>query len=100
MMTKNTDIISLMGLTVCMQSLTIRHVLDAMHCEKNICENIMKTIWGLKDNLKVRMDLAEANIRPELHTVLSGARGTLLIPRAPYILSRAKKVCSQISSVD
>ena len=75
-----------------MQSLTIRHVLDAMHCEKNICENIMKTIWGLKDNLKVRLDLAEANIRPELHAVAGGAGGTLLIPRAPYILSRAEKV--------
>lgn len=75
-----------------MQSLAIRHVLDAMHCEKKLCENIVKTIWGLKDNLKVLMDLAEANIRPELHAISGGAEGTLLIPRAPYILSRAEKV--------
>jgi hypothetical protein len=64
MTTKSTDIIPLMGAIVYMQSLTIRHVLDAMHCENNLCENIMKTIWGLKNNLKVRIDLAEANIRP------------------------------------
>ena len=52
----------------------------------------MKTIWGLKDNLKVRMDLVEANMRPELHAVPGGTRETLFIPRAPYILSRAEKV--------
>ena len=52
----------------------------------------MKTIWGLKDNLKVWMDLVKANIRPELHAVFDGARGTLLIPRASYILSRVEKV--------
>ena len=63
-----------------------------MHCVKNIYVNIMKTIWSLKDNLKVRMDLAKANIRPELHAVSGGAKGTLLIPRAPYILSRAQNV--------
>ena len=34
MMTKSLDIISLMGATDCMQFLTIRHVLDAMHCER------------------------------------------------------------------
>ena len=38
------------------------------------------------------MDLEEANIRPELHAVPGGARGTLLIPRASYILSGAEKV--------
>ena len=86
MMTKSLHIIPLMGATNCMQSLTIRHVLDAMHCGKNLCENIIKTNWGLKDNLKVRLDLEEANIRPELHVVPGGARGTLLIPKAPYIL--------------
>ena len=67
------------------------HVLDPMHCEKNLCENIIKTIWDLKDNLKVRLDLEEANIRPELHTIPGGARGTLLIPRALYILLGAEK---------
>ena len=83
MMTKSLDIIPLMEATDCMQSLTIRHVLDAMHCEKNLCENIIETTWGLNDNLKVRLDQEEANIRLEFHAVLGGARGTLLIPRVP-----------------
>ena len=91
MMAKSLHIIPLMGATNCMQFLTIRHVLDPMHCEKNLCENIIKTIWDLKDNFKIQLDLEEANIRPELQVVLGGARRTLLIPRAPYILSGAEK---------
>ena len=68
----------------------IRHVLDPMHCEKNLCENIMKTIWGLKDTLKVRLDLQEANIRPELHPKHVG-NDTVALPVAPYVLSKVEK---------
>ena len=68
----------------------IRHVLDPMHCEKNLCENIMKTIWGLKDTLKVRLDLKEASIRPELHPK-PGGNDTIILPVAPYVLSKVEK---------
>ena len=40
------------GCITCIQYLKIKHVLDAMHCEKNFCENIIKTIWGVKDTGK------------------------------------------------
>ena len=90
----------LMGAIVCMQSLAIRHVFDEMNCEKNLCENIMKTIWGLKDNLKVRMDLAEANIRPELHAISSSVEGTLLIQELRIFCLEMKRLCLQISSMD
>ena len=68
----------------------IRHVLDPMHCEKNLCENIMKTIWGLKDTLKVQLDLQEANIHPELHPKHVG-NDTVALPVAPYVLSKVEK---------
>jgi hypothetical protein len=74
-----------------MQYLKIRHILDAMHCEKNFCENIMKTIWGLKDTLKVRLDMAEAEIRSDLHAVEGGPGGAWLLPQAPYVLSEEEK---------
>ena len=32
-----------------MQRLRIRHILDVMHCEKNICENILKYLLGERD---------------------------------------------------
>jgi hypothetical protein len=31
-----------------MQKLLIRHLLDAMHIEKNLCENMVKTTLGRK----------------------------------------------------
>jgi hypothetical protein len=73
------------------QYLLIRHVLDAMHCEKNLCENIIKTIWGIKDTLKVRLDMKEANIRPELHPVEDGRSGLTLLPTASYVMSKSEK---------
>ena len=49
----------------------LRHNLDFMHIEKNVCENLYGTLLGLegksKDNLHARQDLQEMNIRSELH---------------------------------
>ena len=73
------------------QDLLIRHVLDPMHCEKNICENVMKTIWGVRDTLKARLDLKEANIRPHLHPLPGRKPGYVVLPTAPYVLSKEEK---------
>ena len=62
-----------------------------MHYKKNLCENIIKTIWGLKDTLKSRLDLEEPKIRSELHPVWHGANGTILLSVAPYVLSKLEK---------
>ena len=40
-----------------LKDLHVRHVLDVMHCEKNIAENILKTTFGEKDTPAVRVDL-------------------------------------------
>ncbi|XP_051137564.1 uncharacterized protein LOC127255855 [Andrographis paniculata] len=51
----------------------IRHNLDLMHIEKNVCENILHTLLGTKgktkDNLSTRKDLQLMNIRSSLHPV-------------------------------
>jgi hypothetical protein len=63
-----------------------------MRCiEKNFCEDIIKTIWGLKDTLKVWLDMEEDKIISELHAIDGGARGVLLLPHAPYVLSKGEK---------
>jgi hypothetical protein len=62
-----------------------------MYCKKNFCENIIKTIWGLRDTLKVRLDMELAKIKPELHPVDGGVGGALLVPRVPYVLSKGEK---------
>ena len=73
------------------RDLLIRHVLDPMQCEKNICENVMKTIWGVRDTLKARLNLKEANIRPHLHPLPGRKPGYVVLPTTPYVLSKEEK---------
>lgn len=49
-----------------MQDLVVRNTLDVMHYEKNMCENILKTIFGIKDMVVVQEDLKECKIQSHL----------------------------------
>jgi hypothetical protein len=75
------------------KTLFLRHNLDVMHIEKNICESIIETILNIlgktKDNINSRLDLQEMNLKPHLHPVEDG--GKTDYPRAPYILSPEQK---------
>ena len=71
-----------------MQDLPVRHVLDVMHCEKNITENILKTTFGEKDNPSVRADMQARGIRAHLHLEPTGpSQDRFYMPDAPYVLS-------------
>ncbi len=70
----------------------MRHVLDVMHCEKNLCENILRTAFGEKDNPSVRADMQARGIRPHLHLQAAGPnRDRFYIPDASYVLSAEDK---------
>ena len=49
----------------------LRHNLDVMHIEKNVCENIIGAILNVdgksKDNLQSQLDLIDMGIRRDLH---------------------------------
>ena len=70
--------------------LKLRHNLDVMHVEKNICDNLLGTMFGIdgknKDTIKSRLDLADMGIRSELHLVRL-ANGKYSVPRACYSMS-------------
>jgi hypothetical protein len=72
----------------------LRHNLDIMHIEKNVCENIYGTLLGIdgksKDNLKARMDLQEMNIRKELHPQKK-PNDKYYLPAASYNMSKEEK---------
>ena len=74
-------------------SLLLRHNLDFMHIEKNICDNVLGTIMNIKgktkDNVQTRLDLEEMNIRPELHPIRE--RNKLELPVACYTFSLTEK---------
>src|SRR5262249_28861100 len=85
------------------EELRIRHNLDVMHIEKNICDNLVGTIFGLKgkskDTDKARLTLQEMGIRPELHLQERGGR--FFKPPAAYTLStrQSREVCNSIRDI-
>lgn len=58
------------------QYLLIRHNLDLMHIEKNVCENILGTLLNIpgktNDGIKARKDLQILNIRRKQHPYING----------------------------
>jgi len=75
-----------------MQRLLIRHTLDVMHCEKNIAENLLNTLLGLKDGPAVRKDMKEGGCKRALHMKRAPLPQTgFHIPSAPYVLLRENK---------
>lgn len=64
----------------------MRHNLDVMHIEKNICDNILGTLIGQegksKDNYKARLDLVEKGIKSVLHPTTNPVTNTLYFPQA------------------
>jgi hypothetical protein len=49
-----------------MHDLLVKNSLDVIHCEKNLCENILKIIFGIKDTVAVQEDLKKCKIRAHL----------------------------------
>lgn len=59
-----------------------------MHVEKNVCENIIWTICGEKDNKEVRWDLEGQNICPHLWLIRNSQNPVQwIMPHANYVMS-------------
>ena len=70
----------------------MRNLVDVMHVEKNVAENLLKTLFGEKDNPSVRQDLQRRNIRRHLwlrHE--DGRQQRAFIPNAPYVLTKEQR---------
>ncbi|XP_042962406.1 uncharacterized protein LOC122296669 [Carya illinoinensis] len=74
-------------------TIKIRHNLDVMHIEKNICDNIIGTLMNIsgktKDHPNARRDLSTLNIREELHLIQDRQR--ISMPQACYTLYGAER---------
>ena len=79
------------------EHLHVRHCLDVMHIEKNVCESLIGTLLDVpgktKDGLASRRDLQEMHLRTELAPVVGEKR--MYLPPACYTLSKEekRKVC-------
>ena len=76
------------------KTLKLRHNLDVMHIEKNICDNLLGTILNMdgknKDTEKARLDLEDMGIRAELH-LQKRPDGSYVKPPAIYTLTPKEK---------
>ena len=81
----------------------MRHCLDVMHIEKNVCDSIVGTLLDIpnksKDGEKARLDLKELKIRLNLIPTKKG--NATYLPPAKYTLSRQekRKLCEWLASV-
>ncbi|XP_021763790.1 uncharacterized protein LOC110728454 [Chenopodium quinoa] len=84
--------------------LFVRHSLDVMHIEKNVCDSLIGTLLNIrgktKDGTKARDDLQTMGIRSELHAVVND-KGRAYLPPAAYTLSRKEKIefCESLAGV-
>ena len=68
------------------------NLVDVMHVEKNIAENLLKTLFGEKDSAAVRLDLQHRNIRRHLWLRrVNDQAQRAYIPDAPYVLSKVQR---------
>ncbi|KAL5570413.1 hypothetical protein UlMin_026988 [Ulmus minor] len=84
-------------------TIELKHNLDVMHIEKNVCDSLLGTLLAdphkSKDTDNARRDLAKLGIRHELHLFEDGNK--LMKPAADYTFSEAnrRKFCRFIRSV-
>ena len=82
----------MMSLSFFPQKLPIRHLLDVMHIERNICESLLKLLFGAKDTAASRRDMEEEGFREHLwirRGPMAGAN--YLKPPAPYVLKKEEQ---------
>ncbi|KAH9803018.1 hypothetical protein KPL71_001620 [Citrus sinensis] len=84
-------------------NLLVRHNLDVMHIEKNICDSIVSTLLNIKgktkDGLNSRLDLKRLDIRKDLHP--KKENNVLKLPAASHTLSKKEKLifCKRLASL-
>lgn len=73
--------------------MSLRHNLDAMHVEKNVCDSLLGMIFSIngksKDTDKARIDLENKRIQKELYLYKDGDRW--MKPHSAYTLTPADK---------
>ncbi|XP_075653053.1 uncharacterized protein LOC142623501 isoform X2 [Castanea sativa] len=86
-------------------TLKLRHNLDVMHIEKNICDSVLGTLMydrgkgKNKDTSNARKDLEDMGIRKDLHLQKTGT--STKMPQAKYTLTKAEntRFCDWLKNV-
>ncbi|XP_041003134.1 uncharacterized protein LOC121248662 isoform X1 [Juglans microcarpa x Juglans regia] len=77
--------------------LSLRHNLDVMHIEKNICDNVLGTLMCIegktKDTANARRDLMELRLRKELHLQPSANGYQMMLGSYTLDLAERRRFC-------
>jgi hypothetical protein len=65
---------------VSLQYLLIRHTLDVMHIERNVCTSALGYVLGEKDTVQMRADMQDKGTMRHLHLRQRGSSETYLKP--------------------
>src|SRR6266540_1083543 len=72
----------------------VRHCIDVMHIEKNVCDSVLGILLNMKDKTKddvnARLDMVDMGIRPELAPLVHHNGKLYCLPTC-YTLSKAEK---------
>ena len=71
----------------------LKHNIDVMHVEKNVCDSLLGTILDndkSKDTTNARHDLKKMGVRESLW-IYEDENGKLMKPHAPYVLTPAQR---------
>ena len=83
--------------------LKLRHNLDVMHIEKNICDALIGTLFNIdgksKDTFKARLDLQDMGIRSELHLKKVGDKFSKSYASFTLTLEERREFCQFLKSV-
>ena len=85
------------------KNLLLRHNLDVMHIEKNVCDSIVGTIMNTKgktkDTVNSRFDLVSMGIKSDLHPYRKD--NSVYLPTAKYTLSNPDKeaICRMLENL-
>ena len=75
-------------------NLDVRHYIDIMYVEKNVCDSIIGMLINIqgkmKGGLNTRQDLDEMGIRSQLHPRSDGKK--IYLPLACHTLSKKEKI--------
>jgi len=78
--------------------LEVRHCIDVMHVEKNVCDSLIGTLLNIngktKDGLNAHLDLIEMNIRGELEPIQMGKHTYLLLTRQSSRDRAPRQLCT------
>lgn len=78
----------------------VRHCIDVMHVEKNVCNNIIGTLLNIpkktKDGVAARLDLLEMGIKSDLQPEFKGKRVRLPLASWNLLKEEKKVVCNSL----